>query len=255
MASHPVRNDVADGRWSWRAPVATRDVLVVLLAFTAGYVDAISYLGLGNVFTSNMTGNTVLLGLALGQARAPAALRATAALAGYLLGVALGALFVKRATRRMLWPATVTAALALECGLLLAFTLWGTIARPSAQSGMLLALIALLAIAMGMQTAAMHAMRVAGVATTAITGTWVSFMSGFIARLRPPHGDLDASTPPPAAAVQAAVIAVYLAAAAAAGLAESRWLLAAAALPTAVVALVVVVALLRFRPERPDQGE
>jgi uncharacterized membrane protein YoaK (UPF0700 family) len=38
---------------------------VLLLTGAAGYVDAVSYLLLGRVFTANMTGNTVLLGLAI----------------------------------------------------------------------------------------------------------------------------------------------------------------------------------------------
>lgn len=38
--------------------------LLLLLACAAGAIDAISYLGLGRVFTANMTGNTVLLSLA-----------------------------------------------------------------------------------------------------------------------------------------------------------------------------------------------
>jgi len=47
---------------------AIRNVLLLLLACVAGSVDAVSYVGLGHVFTANMTGNTVLLGLALGHA-------------------------------------------------------------------------------------------------------------------------------------------------------------------------------------------
>ena len=39
-----------------------------MLTAAAGYVDAVSYLALGRVFTANMTGNTVLLGLSLVQA-------------------------------------------------------------------------------------------------------------------------------------------------------------------------------------------
>ena len=35
------------------------------LTFAAGCVDAISFVGLGSVFTANMTGNTVLLGIAI----------------------------------------------------------------------------------------------------------------------------------------------------------------------------------------------
>jgi uncharacterized membrane protein YoaK (UPF0700 family) len=37
------------------------------LAFAAGYLDAISFLRLGNVFTANMTANTALLGIILGE--------------------------------------------------------------------------------------------------------------------------------------------------------------------------------------------
>ena len=44
---------------------ARRDLLLLGLTWAAGFVDAVSYLGLGNVFTANMTGNTMLLGIAL----------------------------------------------------------------------------------------------------------------------------------------------------------------------------------------------
>ena len=36
------------------------------LTFVTGVIDAVSFLGLGHVFTANMTGNVVLLGFALG---------------------------------------------------------------------------------------------------------------------------------------------------------------------------------------------
>jgi Protein of unknown function (DUF1275) len=38
---------------------------LIVLTFTTGLVDAVSYLGLGHVFTANMTGNVVLLGFGL----------------------------------------------------------------------------------------------------------------------------------------------------------------------------------------------
>jgi uncharacterized membrane protein YoaK (UPF0700 family) len=46
----------------------SRQLVIALLAltFTTGLVDAVSLLGLGRVFTANMTGNVVLLGFALG---------------------------------------------------------------------------------------------------------------------------------------------------------------------------------------------
>ena len=36
-----------------------------MLTFTTGLVDAVSYLGLGRVFTANMTGNIVFLGFGI----------------------------------------------------------------------------------------------------------------------------------------------------------------------------------------------
>src|SRR5437868_15296221 len=41
---------------------------LLALTFTTGLVDAVSYLGLGRVFTANMTGNVVLLGFGVAGA-------------------------------------------------------------------------------------------------------------------------------------------------------------------------------------------
>lgn len=54
--------------------------LVTFLAMTAGATDAISFLGLGGVFSSVMTANMVLLGLSAGTHNGPLALHAAAAL-------------------------------------------------------------------------------------------------------------------------------------------------------------------------------
>jgi uncharacterized membrane protein YoaK (UPF0700 family) len=101
--------------------------LLLLLAATSGYVDAVSYLGLGNVFTANMTGNTVLLGLDLAQARGLAALRSAVALAGFVAGAALGSAIVEHERERGLWPARVTVACAIEGLVLLAFAIGGAL--------------------------------------------------------------------------------------------------------------------------------
>ena len=62
------------------------DALVAILAMTAGATDAISFLGLGGVFSSVMTANMVLLGLSAGKQNGPLALHADAALTGYIVG-------------------------------------------------------------------------------------------------------------------------------------------------------------------------
>src|SRR5712691_993515 len=69
-----------------------RDPMLLALTWAAGSVDAISYLGLGHVFTAMMTGNTVLLGLALAQGEVWAVLRSIIALVGFAAGAAVSAL-------------------------------------------------------------------------------------------------------------------------------------------------------------------
>jgi uncharacterized membrane protein YoaK (UPF0700 family) len=49
-------------------------------------VDAASYLALGRVFTANMTGNAVLLGVALARSSGTDATRSGAALGGFVSG-------------------------------------------------------------------------------------------------------------------------------------------------------------------------
>jgi uncharacterized membrane protein YoaK (UPF0700 family) len=94
--------------------IRIRNTLLLLLTCTAGYVDAIGYRGLDRVFTANMTGNTVLLGLALVEADSQAALQSGLALAGFLVGSALGAWIIERSQPANLWPRPVTVALALN---------------------------------------------------------------------------------------------------------------------------------------------
>ena len=72
--------DSASARSHFQAVLLRRDAMVLVLTWAASGVDAISYLGLGHVFTANMTGNAVLLGLAVGQGQGLAALRSIIAL-------------------------------------------------------------------------------------------------------------------------------------------------------------------------------
>ena len=68
-----------------------RDVCtLVVLTGVGGYVDAAIYLGMGQVFTAAMTGNTVLLALAVAGLDWSAVLRSSVALIGFVGGVALG---------------------------------------------------------------------------------------------------------------------------------------------------------------------
>src|SRR5580704_10601076 len=64
----------------------------ILLGMTAvtGMVDAVSFLALGHVFTANMTGNVVFIGLAIGGAAGLSISRSLMALICFAMGALLG---------------------------------------------------------------------------------------------------------------------------------------------------------------------
>lgn len=233
-----------------RSAVTIRNVLVLILAFASGNIDAISYLGMGSVFTSNMTGNTVLLGLALGQGKGLAALRSVIALVGYIGGVAVGSTIVDRGPKRAIWPSSVTTAFAAEFLVLLLFAAGGLFAGHTPSEFTLYPLIALAAIAMGIQSTAVRVLGVSGVATTYITGTWTSLVSGLTRRLTSAASGTEprqSGLPSGGTVIQAAVVLVYILAAVGGGLSYAILFLDAAFVPAIGVAIVVVVALVRFR--------
>ena len=110
------------GRHHAAGVLKRRDAMLTSLSLAAGCVEAVGYLGLGQAFVANMTGNYVSLGLAIGQADGRDVLRSGTALAGFVLGVAVGAAIVERGAERAAWTPAVTAALGLECDILVAFT-------------------------------------------------------------------------------------------------------------------------------------
>lgn len=169
-----------------RAPSALRrDALLVVLTAASGATDALSFLGLGQVFTAVMTGNLVLLGIALGRGSLGQAGRAAVAVAAFAIGVAVSS---RVATSRdntapgdPTWPSHVVLALGieaiLELGLLVGWMATG--GRPGGSLEVLL--VADSAIAMGIQSGAVRALGVPGLSTTYLTGTltWiVSHLTG-----------------------------------------------------------------------------
>jgi uncharacterized membrane protein YoaK (UPF0700 family) len=160
-------------------PSAARDALLALLAGAAGCIDALTYLRLGNVFTANMTGNAVLLGIAAGQQEAARVLHSVVALAGFVLGVVAGAVLCGRRelSETSRWPPRVTLALAVELVALLTVAVGWGLAGEDPAGAVEYGLVGVAALAMGMQSAAVQRLRVAGVATTYVTGTLTSLFT------------------------------------------------------------------------------
>ena len=257
-----MRNDMglSLGRSGPRA-LPRRDAMVLVLTWAASGVDAISYLGLGHVFTANMTGNAVLLGLAIGQGQGLAALRSIIALVGFVLGVALGALVLETGPRHGEWPLGVTRAVGAEGIVLGAFTVVWQLGEPT--GSMLYPLITLSALAMGIQSAAIRHLKVPGIATTYITGTLTSMVAEFAVwlyglRVSPlaadPTGQSVALDVPTlhryrGARLQAAVVLVYVLAALVSGFLQARHSRLVSLSPLVAVALVVLNASARHRRE------
>ena len=63
-----------------------RDLSLLALTWAAGNIDAIGYLGLGRVFTANMTGNIVLLAFATAHVSGLSIARSLTALSAFLAG-------------------------------------------------------------------------------------------------------------------------------------------------------------------------
>jgi uncharacterized membrane protein YoaK (UPF0700 family) len=161
---------------------AERDVLLLILAAAAGSADGWSYFGLGHAFVANMTGNTVLLGTAVFLERD--LLHPFIALVTYSLGAVLAAFLSRRVRQGSTWPRAVSLTLLLEAAILVAAAAgWAVVGRRAVAPGStpgLNALLACVGFAIGMQSGAMLQLKVPGVVTTYITGTWTNLMSGLV---------------------------------------------------------------------------
>jgi len=176
--------------WHARA----RDGLVVVLTVTTGGVDATSFLHLGHVFSSVITGTLVLFGIAAGTHDGALAANCGVALASYIIGVLAGAPLAARRTGRWLegrlrgrrprphtqqeiWPGWLTVALALEfCVLAVFCTGWDLAGGHPAGLAQYL-LLAVAGVGMGIQGATVR--QLGEISTTYLTGT----LTGLIASL------------------------------------------------------------------------
>jgi uncharacterized membrane protein YoaK (UPF0700 family) len=149
--------------------------LLVLLTSVSGIVDAASYLGLGHVFTSNMTGNWVVLAFALGGEHVVDLLRLGLSFVGFLVGAVTAGQLARVhwgalhwGAQRRGWPTSVAVALILSVILqFAAMLIW--LADKDSPPATFLAF--LLAVSMGCQGGAVRELGVADMPTVVITST------------------------------------------------------------------------------------
>ncbi len=165
---------VAGGGWA-RGEKARQDGILVLLSITAGGIDALSFYALGT-FTSAMSGNTILFGLALGQGKIRAASSSLFAFAGYILGVMAATPLGLSAPHAE--PARVLGrALLVEAALLVAFAaLWAAGVEIPVPETLQHGLLVLAGTAMGLQSVAARKLDAPGVNTVVFTSTLTAIM-------------------------------------------------------------------------------
>ena len=164
-------------------------VIAVLLTFSSGAMDVASFTRLGSVFASVMTGNIVVFGLSLARGSVSLAAHTLTAIAGYVIGVAVGtrvawfhAKRVQPYDRHSPWPPHVTIAFLLEFLLIAGVAAGWEITGSRPGSGAQFVMLALAASAMGIQSAAVMDMGLKEVSTTFLTGTLTGLVGSLVAR-------------------------------------------------------------------------
>lgn len=139
-------------RWAWFGTAA--------LAFIAGQVNAVGYLGFRHESISNMTGNTSLLGIALGRGDGGETVHWALAIAAFVFGTMLSGMIVQQSTLKL--GRRYGVALVLESALLFAAV---PLLDMADSAGLYLA-----SIGMGLQNGMVSAYSGAVIRTTHVTG-------------------------------------------------------------------------------------
>jgi uncharacterized membrane protein YoaK (UPF0700 family) len=144
--------------------------LALALTATAGWVDAVGFLALGQVFVSFMSGDTTRLAVAAAAWNGPAAARLGGLVLLFVAGVALGRVLARAAGRRRR-PAVLGAEAALLTVAALA---------PGRRAALVV-----MVLAMGAQNAILHRAGDTTTSLTYVTGTLVRFAERLVDALWP----------------------------------------------------------------------
>jgi uncharacterized membrane protein YoaK (UPF0700 family) len=174
---------------SFWSPVRQRDALVILLTLVTGSIDAIGFTRLGGVFTSVMTGNMVLLGVASGKGDVSLAIHTGFAFLGFVAGSLIGARVAGHAHENDdLWPRSILKALVLELVVLCVFATWWELVSAAPIGTAEYAMLSVNSVALGVQSAATLRFGISGLSTTYLTGTLTQLIAGVAKRKDPVSG-------------------------------------------------------------------
>jgi uncharacterized membrane protein YoaK (UPF0700 family) len=168
MAAAPGRD--AAGAANTASDPGERALLAVLLTLTllSGVVDGVCYLGLGRVFTANMTGNVVVLGFATAGAPGFSVTASLTSLGLFLVGAICGGRIIRHVSSR---SRLLTTAVTLEAAFVAAAAVVAFAATTVSTGWARYTTIAILAFAMGIRNSVIRRLAVRDMTTTVLTMT------------------------------------------------------------------------------------
>ena len=153
-------------------------LLILLLTLNAAWIDMLSYLSLGRVFASFMTGNLLFIGLGVVQGNTGLLIRALVAVLVFLVGVTFGSFCLERVPQQQTgtaWHNTFVRYLLMEWLLLLVYAIiWQVTSHLSQQAGVQILLLCVAALGMGIQGALVWVFKIPGVVADALTATLIT---------------------------------------------------------------------------------
>jgi uncharacterized membrane protein YoaK (UPF0700 family) len=169
MAAAPGR-DAASAANTAASDSGEHELLAILLTLTllSGIVDGVCYLGLGRVFTANMTGNVVVLGFATAGAPGFSVTASLTSLGLFLVGAVCGGRIIRRVSSR---SRLLTTAVALEAAFVAAAAVVAFAASSVSTGWARYTTIAILAFAMGIRNSVIRRLAVRDMTTTVLTMT------------------------------------------------------------------------------------
>jgi uncharacterized membrane protein YoaK (UPF0700 family) len=157
--------------------IGITDFALTALVLGSGVMDIATFLTLGNVFTSAMTGNTALLGIALSQRNVLSATHSLAALVGFIAGAAAAAqIYLRRAPQPSRSLKAIRPLLWIESCCLTGFAAVLSFMGPPGETIVLYGLILLSAIGMGIQGVAARHINATGINTIVFTSTIINIV-------------------------------------------------------------------------------
>jgi uncharacterized membrane protein YoaK (UPF0700 family) len=154
------------------SPEQFRLMLMMALTLVTGVVDAVGYLALDRVFTGNMTGNVVILAMALAGAPNLPALGPLVALGAFLLGAAVAGFTLQSSPQG--WNRRVTLLLTAGCIALTGTAAVSVVVEDLGRQSVGVIVAAVIAMHMGSQALIARHLGVRDMTTVVITSTMTS---------------------------------------------------------------------------------